>query len=408
MKKLLLFCTLALACVTGKLYAQQSDFDEYYSLSPTEKMFTMAPWISIRDIVYLKNEEITFELRYLTDYKHLRDMDTILQQLQTDIGFYRDSLQNGAGNIRIDYVVHTDKPRREVRFIKHQQHGEPFIVMNGETNRLKIERDTVKIILTGIIDEEETAYRQEVNKKFPVRKIKLAYTVQATIVLNNYSDISKVAAQWIIVREAMDKFTAARSSKEAKSPTRYPTTCRYRPYETDSAFSRFRFVKAPIAAKVNTEKENSIQANGKYTFYANIGAGVIGNTLMPCADIGIARNELLRHNRSNFLFTAISVSPIFIFERNMDNILQVRDSWFVNLERGGTDINSIMGLQVQSYSWGIGYMFAGKGDFHKSNTTKLFANVRLKNGIITEPQVMMVGFHSVFPGISVKLPIIRS
>lgn len=409
MKKILLSCALALACVTGKVHAQTSDFKAYFSLSPTEKMFTMPPWISIRDVVYLKNEEMTFELRYLTDYQQLRRLDTILQQLQTDIGFYRDSLQNGVGNIRIDYVVHTDKPQREIRFIKHPQHGEPFIVMGGETQRLKIERDTIKIVLTGIIDEPETAYRQEVSKKIPVKKSKLAYTVQATIVLNNYTGIHKVIDQWNIVQEAMDKFTTARSSREAKKPTSYPTTCRYRPYENDSAFRRFSFTKAPMHNSIDNEKENYIQANGRYTFYASIGTGIVANTLMPFADIGIARNTLLRNSSRNFLFTAISVAPYFFFNRDSDNVLHVHDNWFINLERGGTDLNNIMGLQVQSYSWGVGWLAWQNGNYFRNITTKLFANAHFKSGIIVAPEVIATNtFKQIFPGISVKLPVIRS
>lgn len=408
MKKRILSCALAIAGAVGSLCAQTNPILKYYYAPPTEKMFNASPsWTNLSDKVYLQDAELTFELRDVHDYAALRGLADILRTLKTDMLFYRDSLENGAGNVRIDHVVYLDKEQRALRFTKHRKDGETFIVLNGETQRLKIERDTIRIVVNGITHKPGTpggpANTKDSNKPRP------SHPAQLTLVMNNYADLDKVIAKMDVVYQAMDSFVAARSGKEISQPRKYPSTCHYYPYGQQEFRGGTHIIKLGLAERVGYENRPDPNHGSKLTFFCNVMAGLVRSAIAPGADAGIALNEYYRRDEAgDHFFTAASISMLSFFDRD-DKDYFMHNNFFVNLERGEVAQQRMMGLDLQGYSWGVGYLASRSGDQFKDLTMRLYSAAWLKSGIIIAPEVIATDkFRHIFPGIAVKIPVIRS
>ena len=136
MKKTILRLVIALIgySVPFCAYAQDEGPDfmkenqRLWHLSKSEKMFNIAEVPNISDYVYLKNGKMIFEMREVADYKYFKNLDSVLLQLRQDIAFYKDSLENGIGNVRIDYALQEGDKTRKVRFIKYNVIGDIFVI----------------------------------------------------------------------------------------------------------------------------------------------------------------------------------------------------------------------------------------------------------------------------------------
>ncbi|MBX2905045.1 MAG: hypothetical protein KF744_03350 [Taibaiella sp.] len=402
-----LFLTLALAGVLEKVCAQSIALEmPNTEANATEERFNASKFVNIQDRVYLKGGIVYFDLKSVKDYEGIKGIDTVLRNLLNDIQFYRDSLDNGSGNVRIDYSLTVGKTHRELRFIKYPHRGESFVLQDGETQRLKIENDTVRIVwhlFADMFEKKATTENDGVTVVRPPRKV-MMYKVQATLILDKYTDIQKILEEREILRHAMDTFVSVRTGKEIVAPFLYPTWCRFRPYVSDS----FRYTRFYKSGNLDISRDGNFSYwHPRLTFFVNGGAGVVRNSISPTTDIGIAWNRYLRRKDAGHYITALSASPYFFFERGSDRNFYMSTCWFVNLEAGGTFDHDMLDMKLKSYSWGVGYLALQNGDTFKGITTKVFFNARLANGLFFCPELLATNtFKQIFPGITMKVKVI--
>ncbi len=407
MRQLTLCLALAVASVAGNVCAQTLLLEmDHTEANATEERFNAGKYVNIQDRVYLKGGVVYFDLKSVKDYEGLMGIDTVLRNLLNDIQFYHDSLENGSGNVRIDYSLTVGKNHRELRFIKYPQRGESFVLQDGETQRLKIESDTVRIVwhlFADMFEKKTTTKQDDVTVVHPPRKI-MMYKVQTTLILDKYTDIQKIVAEKDVLLHAMDTLASVRTGKEITEPYLHPSWCRFRPYVSDS----FRYTRFYKSANLNVTRDGNFSYwHPRLSFFVNGGAGVVRNSISPITDIGISWNRYLRRKDAGHFFTALSASPCFFFERDSDRNFYASSCWFVNLEAGGSFNEEMLGMKLKSYSWGVGYMALQTGDIFKGITTKVFFNARLANGLFFCPELLATDtFGQIFPGITVKVKII--
>lgn len=407
MKRLIFL--LALTGATGvamaQLTYQEKQKEKMTGLSATESLFTASAYLDLNDYVYLKGGKVIFELRETSDYEQLSELDSILLQLRDDIGFYRDSLENGSGNVRIDYAVQPGKELRKMRFIKYPVRGESFVVSNDKTERLKIERDTIRIIatLTDNINLPSTYYVG--NKKFPGKPGAILYKVQITFLLNNYNELDKIIAERGVLYHAMDTLAAVRTAKENKKYQFNQSACIYHPYVNDSLGVGWRFKKFPYLLEREYGQIYEYRLPNRHVaFYANMGLGVTRNELTPSADAGLTYLKYVANSHTEYFFTSLYVSPVFFFERDASRTFYVHDNWFVNIVSGNSFDKEILGLKLRGISLGGGYLFYGNGDYFRNTTIKVFSGLRLKSGLTLYPEVIATNdFKQIFPGMTLKV-----
>ncbi len=400
--KQLILCIALIMSATGNLYAQfeytEQEARKTRELSPTEQRFNAPSWHDIRDYAYVKGGIIIYELNNLKDYDVLKGIDTILQQLKADIGFYTDSLENGSDNVRIDYAISIGENHKEMRFIKHKHPGNTFVKINGTTDKLKIEMDTIRLVINNIKYEN-------IGRKG--KSFKYSHPAQITILLNNYIDIGSLIAQKELLQKGIDTFISVRTRNESNNPFRYPSSCIYRPTDTSKRGMKYRFVKRdyiPSEFSITKLFEEYIRYR-KFAFYGNVGMGVVRNTLVPNADIGITH---LSHPRrgypTEYDFVSLYASPYFFFERGSNREQYVHNNWFVNIEAGGTYDKEFLGVKIKSISLGGGYLALAEGDHFKATTVKVFMGVRMPGGLSLYPEVIATNnFKQIFPGMTLKI-----
>lgn len=407
MKRLTLL--FALWSVVGNLFAQSTYAEKQMkkgsSTSATENMFTAGAYLDLNDYVYLKSGKVIFELRETEDYARLNGLDSILMQLQNDIGFYHDSLENGSGNVRIDYAVQPGKELRKLRFIKYPVRGEAFVINNDKTERLKIERDTIRVTATLVQELAVPSIYLVGNKKIPGKPGKIMYEVQITVVLNNYKNLDKIIAERDVLYHAMDTLASVRTAKENKKYQLHQSSCIYHPYVNDSLGVGWRFKKFPYL--IENEHGQIMEyrlPNRHIAFYANMGMGVTRNELTPSADAGLTYLKYVANSHTEYFFTSLYVSSLFFFERDANRTFYVHDNWFVNIVSGNSFDKEILGLRLRGISVGGGYLIYGNGDYFRNTTIKIFSGLRLNSGLTLSPEVIATNnFKQIFPGMTLKI-----
>lgn len=393
------------ASINGQVIAQNyiTEIKKFAEWSKTEKTFN-APYIpDIRDFVYLKNGKAIFELRQVNEYALFKNMDTILEGLVRDIAFYKDSLDQGTSSVRIDYNLERGKDLRQIRFKKTRQDGDIYINRHGATERLKIEQDTIRILLPST----------------KMNRYNISYPIQVTFVLNNYSDISKLIGENEVLNHAIDTLASVRTTHEIKRPFKYPTSCIFHPYhfpkENDTFLqkrnlekysSAMRFVKFnELLNKENSQFRTFGPVNRKFAAYGNISTGLVRNTLCPGAEAGITNLSYYRRGQqANYEFTSLYLSSLYFFGINSAGAQIVNDNYFINLESGSTEDQDMIGVKVRGVSAGIGYLFMQKGDYFKETTLKLFMGLRLQSGLTLYPEIIATNdFKQIFPGMTLKI-----
>lgn len=427
MNKLLLCTALIILSVQGKLFAQENN-DTYYinedhptpfqdkldKMSKTEKTFSdITNEVRIRDYVYLKEGKMILELDKGTDYQFLRNLNPMLTQFRKDVAFYKDSLGDNTGGVKIDYVVDADHNYRQVRFKKHKPNGNSFVVKDNEVSKLKIEDDTVRILMHVKDPEISTTLKMSAVSRQKYRahakpgrtlvelgdstkKVMLKYAPQKTLIitfcLNNYYDIDKIIADSMVINHTID--TLATVAQHTTAPF---YTIGYAPGETKdiryNTFWKYRKVNFRANEKDLAKTGDQLIING------GVGAGLVKNTLAPMGEIGIEIDKRWRGNPTGGnTFIRLSTTPYFFFGQNAQNHTIVNDNWFVNLEAGFYGTNG-----KTRTSLGIGYLYAEKGDVFQKQTYKAFANMLFGKVTVCPEFICNDNFKQIYPGITLKL-----
>lgn len=401
MKKLLLI--VALTCAKGHTFAQ----NQYAKPvgNKTDQVFNIHPWqVNIRDFVHLKdNERMIIELKNVNDYNKLADIKQTLTTLMKDAAFYRDSLDNNPGNVRINYVTYEDKDITHFQFKRYAPEGDIYVQKKGELSHLKLEQDTVSVVM--YVRGEEISYVDRSTGEKERVTVKPQYPISVSFYLNRYSDIEKMIAETDFVH-IFDTLKSTKKEGTVNNPNKFVSTTIYKPYTNRWHFTRFNGIIKDEAHAVYWEAKSY---SDKISLDLNMGVGLVRNTLAPMGEIGLSITNLRRAlHTSDFqeseinTMVTLSMTPYFFFEKGERGEHLVKDNWFINLYMGGA--TNFLGLQTPLLTGGVGYLLIPRGDIFTGTTFKGFLNVRMKNGMSIGPEIIATNnFKQIFPGITLKI-----
>ncbi len=391
MNRLFLCTALIIVSLNGSLMAQGLTYPwvEKNPRSKTETAFNMpACIVNVRDFVHLNDEQkIIFELNNPNDYEYIRNLDSTINQFIQDITFYKDSLANNLGNVRIDYA-RTQEAISQLSFKKYNPGADMFIKRNGALAKMKLEQDTIRFFLRVFSEERN-------GKKGFKNSIANYHMVQITFCLNNYSNIEKIAANKYLLRNIIDTLLITKRESTKSDPYKFPSSAIYKPFSETKRFEGFGGI-------IETEARKSwrIANRSDYlTFDGNMGIGLVRNTLTPNAEMGITyMNRQRKLDKNDYLFGRLTMSTYLFFDKNAAGEYLVHDNWFVNAELGEKHEN-------ETNTMGIGYLAFQKGNYFKGTTLKVFLNLRLKKSSFTiSPEIIITNdFKQIFPGITLKV-----
>jgi hypothetical protein len=401
MKKTILATALALASLQGNLFAQMNSYQEgrldALKQSKTEQTFNPNYfYINLKDFVTLKEGKMTLEMHYFKDFDNFRNIDSVLAVAMKDIAFYADSLNaDPTGHLRIDYVANTDYSFKKIRFKRYPSDGNIFMNQDGEISKLKFDQDTVNIII------------QKSRESIGSKKCTIPYSIRASFIVGNYTDINKIVASKELppIMDTLEKMSQPRNRKinQKSKPNELwskPMSIIYNPYYYgEGAVTTYKKVLD------NEYDVTSPQKNDKLLLGGSVGIGLIRNMITPTADIAITLEKYYRKNKYNdYDFFSVSVSPYFLFEKNVEGGYITDDNWFINAEVGTVYHKKAYGWVGNMVSFGAGYLFRQKGGYFQNTTLKIFTSLEVTKGITISPELISTNnFKQIFPGITLKV-----
>ncbi len=407
MKRLMLLTALILISAKGMLRAQTNN--TIAQPSKTDQAFNPCEkcYIHIKDIVLMKDERMTLELFRIEDYALFKNMDSILMNFRKDITFYKDSLDNnGIGNVRIDYVYNLKNNTRKIRFHKYPANGASFVQQNNDVSKLKIEQDTVHIVLENTMPLKQATY---VKVKGALGKQLLStfpYSIQATFVLNNYTDVDHLITDKAEIKRIIDTLEEAKKPLVGKRGHVGVVSSVYRPYLSQNMKEHWRPAIIKYRQYIGIIKdENDYQGSSDYlTVDMNVGIGLLRNALAPTADLGL---QIVRTRRrydpkvSNAY--GLYFQPIFLFDKNSTGDYITNTNAFVTL-RLGEQTNEEGCKRPIATALGVGYLILNKGNYFKNNTFKVFMDLQLNKAVRIAPELIITdNGKQIFPGLTLKV-----
>lgn len=377
--------------------------------TPTESSFNMMDYyVNIRDYVYLQNKsKVIFELNHVDQYAELRDsLSAIINSLFRDIAFYADSLKNGSSSVRIDYAVDKAYGFSKIRIKRHHADGDIFMAQTEDVSKLKLDQDTVRIYFRhDPVLERPNNSRRDWARNFSYN-FSHAQMYQVTFCVNNYEDLRKFASNRALTNKIFDTLISTKRKRTVTNPHDFPSTSIYFPYGQDtprtercnSCLELGRFKQYSSMAYLEYPTSNIIRRSDMLMLTGNVGAGVIRNVLAPYGEAGIQFSKIDRrlinfeHQQRYSLYAFVSCH--YIFERGNDSKFYSKDNWFANFAIGEGNGNMM----------GVGYRFAGKGNYFSGTTMKLFFDYKVtKKGVTISPELFFTNdFKQIFPGLTIK------
>lgn len=415
--KRLSILAIALLFISCSTWAQQPSYflgNKQPLRSSTERNFDMPErFINIRDFVYLPdNGRMILELNNTEQYNELKNLDSVLKEFIRNIAFYKDSLENGSSNIRIDYTIDAAYSFSKIRFKKYAADGNVFMNNNGEVARLKLEQDTIRLYFRHNPVLPRKADNGNLWAKNYDYNHSHAGMFQVTFYVNNYTDLAKIAMDKTSLQHAIDTLAATRKKITRLSPYKFPSSSAFNPYTTESKtdnkteytqYNTLRFKQYNgLVKQDNARPWEALRRNEALIFYANVGMGLVRNTFAPVGEIGMEFSISGKRQYDNkYHSTSILMyhSAYFFFEQNTNGDYLAKDNWFLNLEYEQDDRDYFVS------GFGLGYLYGRRGDYFKGTTMKAFLNVNLhKHGITLCPELIITdNFKQVIPGITLKV-----
>lgn len=415
--KRLSILAIALLFISCSAWAQRTDHytgNKLPERSSTERNFDMPErFINIRDFVYLPdNGRMILELNNTEQYNELKNLDSVLKEFIRNIAFYKDSLENGSNQLRIDYTIDAAYSFSKIRFKKYTADGNVFMNNNGEVARLKLEQDTIRLYFRHNPVLPRKADNGNLWAKNYDYNHSHAGMFQVTFYVNNYTDLAKIAMDKTSLQHAIDTLAATRKKATQINPDKYPSTTVYNAYAIEGAsdntldnnkYGNLRYHQ--YSGIVKNEKAclwEALHRSDVIQFYGNVGVGLVRNTFAPVGDIGLEfvhSGKRLYDNKFHTYTLSLYSSAYFFFQQNAAGDYLAKDNWFVN----ATFRNDNTDYFINSY--GLGYLYARRGDYFKGTTIKAFFNVNLhKHGITLCPELIITNdFKQVIPGITLKV-----
>ena len=392
MKKLLALAIAAILCPSVNLLAQRIEDDWAFggaARSKTEATFNITGIeANIHAIVQLHNGKMILDMQNVGDYSSFRNIDSLLKKFSADIAFYKDSLEtNNGGHVRIDYAVSPEYSFKKIRFKKYPADGDIFVDRSGEVSRLKIEQDTIHILI------EKLLYKSACT---------LPYSISLTLLVDSYNDVSNAFADAADTNKIIDTLEKMSHSRKTDKPNSYPQfTIFYNPY---TSIGKRNPVKLNGVRPLEDKRLSFVHDHDYIQFNASFGSAVVMNTLSPTVEMGLSLNSPKRRTNKDFSFMKLYASTYHFFERKAEGGYTVRNNWFINFAAGNY-------FEKGDHNWpgfvsdfGGGYLFAQQGNYFKGTTMRVFTDFRVTKAITITPEIIATGnLKQFFPGISIKV-----
>lgn len=138
---------LGLLSITGIACAQEN---MNKSAAGADKIFELPPYsIERRFRIDLgKGNNLQLELGQLSDLDRFTNIDSLLLVLLNDLKSFSDSLSDPLTSKRIDYTMDASG-RKKIRIRQFRPEGNSFLLDRGEPAALKLEQDTINIIIVS-------------------------------------------------------------------------------------------------------------------------------------------------------------------------------------------------------------------------------------------------------------------
>lgn len=376
--KLLPLLALSSLCLVSKGLAQDMlDFSEKKA-SVAERKFTAdRNFINQHHIVVLEDgTRMEIEMYDANDFSLIKNLDSLLHIFNNDFATYKDSLLPGGTNsLRIDYLF-TDKPGvQAIRFKRHDADGEMYANTKGQLSRLKLDDDTVRILISKCATEK-------VWGKYDYTPIQITFRSKSFADILELKNLNRVVDRLIV--------NALKGNKMSRHPKSEKTTI-YK-VQTDSL------------VKFEDESGLKINQNDMIIITGNIGLGVIRDRISPFAEIKLQLSKPwsgLKNARSVF---GISATPYFLFEKRADGNYTTHANWFLNAEIGNVSNGLFDGLKIKSFTIGAGYLLKPTDKIFNGKTAKAYLNIGLDKGFQIAPEIIFTdNFRQMFPGITLRI-----
>ena len=188
--------------------------------------------------VHLRGDGLlTIEMADVTDYEMLKNLDSILNRALDDIAFYKDSIQP-TDNVRIDYTLQKESDNIMIRFKKYKADGDVFVKKGNELSRLKLEQDTVRILLKKPEKERDSHMHFY---DFPV---------QLTFLVNNYTDLNTLVGDKGMLSHIADTLSSVTQPKVYDPAiSRHRTNIDFYPYRIGRTLTKTEMEDGEIVGK---------------------------------------------------------------------------------------------------------------------------------------------------------------
>ncbi|MBC7554560.1 MAG: hypothetical protein H7257_11330 [Taibaiella sp.] len=386
----------ALAMLLPATCMAQSESIKPVAKTKSRKIFEMNTYgINIRDFVQLPTGKVIFELSRVEDFDRLHELPAILAQLRKDTYFYKDSIDNSTGSLKLDYVINDEKEHREIRFTHYAPEGNMFVTRKGEISKLKTEQDTIKILVHALTGDKDA--RAGKKKNSVMSKYKWPYDFQVILCLDNFYDLDKVIADSAVLRQAVDTLRSVLTEGMVSNPRRHPSSAVYK-----TKTKKLLLSHNGLMTSEEFYFHSSISAPAKIVIGCNVGAGLVRHTIAPYAEFAVSYINVWREGeKKNFSYFGLSAAPYFFFEHDAEGGYHVYNNWFINAEVGA--IHNV-DPHLRDISMGLGYLAVAQGNTFRGTTMKAFVNIHFRNSITISPELIATNnLTQFFPGITVKL-----
>ena len=347
---------------TGKPYAQNNS-DKTFELASSQ----------VTRIFYIdldKGDKIKLELIDMDDLDAIGNLDSILRVFVQDIELLQDSLADELQNKRIDYITDASG-KNKIRIQQFPPKGSSFMVNQGSVAAMKLEQDTVYILLTAPGGPGRPFKRSTPGFHY----YRIGFFVNNLGNLANYMNGR--------LQNSIEKLKSNATGKWV------------------SGKDGLMYSKADKS--ISSHKVRGQVAPSDYlTFRISADAQNYKNYFVPSLSLGIVivtnRNEIKRE----YSFTGESH---FTFERDADNNLQTFRSGFLTLGYNQTNTGvkkSMLGLQP---AFSFGWLARQRGNIYEKNTFRIgFGKATIGNTLKLEPIIYFNDFFKgVTPGIRISL-----
>lgn len=341
-------------------------------LSNTDKAFeSPAKSVTTRIQVDLgKGNKMQIEVCFDRDLDYARNLDSLVRVFMHDITAFKDSLSDELAVKRIDYKI-TAPDKKQVRIVKYPSAGNSFLLANGQVSALKLEQDTINMIL---VDEKPALDR-------PGDVIVWKDYCRISFFLNRLEELPEI----LTANNLNDKIKALRA--------KYVNW-----YKEKSVW----YLKADktISAK---RSGGYIMDGGDYlSFRTDVGLQNYKNYFVPGFRLGVKlalnNSQTLIDKSPRQYRVSFSWEPHFIFQ-NVQGKLQAFRNDFLDLSFGFGPKGPETETKSEITQFSLGWLVYRQGDYFEKNTFRFgMGRVSLANNkVFIEPGMY---FNNFFRGVT--------